>query len=193
MKHKLVPLRYLCAVHDSYDAHPSYVVCGGCVFVPLSWPWISAHKHSDGWEGGFPSYNSVSSLPAEGEKQVIVLSKVLADEVNIGYHLKKWLILCRVNGEVPANMRELVRLISKAGSKKHLEFRLHPINEEDFNEQAICLDMEECKQAEDRILKQHMIASWCSDDVIPAEIDVTSAKTMVSTLKCTSDKPKTAA
>lgn len=181
VQHKLVPLRYLCAVHDSYDAHPSYVVSGGCVFVPLSWPWISSHKHSDGWDGGFPSFNSLSSLPAQGDKQIIVLSRVLADEVNIGYHLKKYLILLSVNGKEPANMRELVRLIARAGNETHLEFRLHPINEK-YNEQVIVLDMEECKEAEDRILKQHMIASWCSDDAIPAELDAAKAKSMVSTL-----------
>ena len=35
----LRPSRYLCPVYDSFDACPSYVICGGCVFVPLSWPW----------------------------------------------------------------------------------------------------------------------------------------------------------
>ena len=27
LRHKLTPLRYLCPVHDQFDAHPSYVVC----------------------------------------------------------------------------------------------------------------------------------------------------------------------
>ena len=69
----LRPNRYLCPVYDTFDAHSSYVVCGGCVFVPMSWPWISAHRK----KGGFPSYNSISSNPAKGDEQIIVLSKVL--------------------------------------------------------------------------------------------------------------------
>ena len=183
LKHKLTPLRYLCPVHDQFDAHPSYVVCGGCIFTPLSWPWISAHKYSDGWEGGFPSFNAVSSLPAQGSKQIIVLSGVLADEVNVGFHNKKWLILKSFNGEKPTNIRDLVRRIA-ACKDKYLEFRLHAVNQEDYNEQLICLEMDEVKTAEERILKQHMIASWCSEDAIPSEYkNGNDAKTMVEFLE----------
>ena len=64
----------------------------------MSWPWISAHKYSDGWESGFPSFNAISSLPAQGSKQIIVLSGILADEVNVGFHDKKWVILKSFNG-----------------------------------------------------------------------------------------------
>jgi len=183
LKHKLTPLRYLCPVHDQFDAHPSYVVCGGCVFTPLSWPWISAHKYSDGWEANFPSFNSVSSLPAKGSKQIIVLSGVLADEVNVGYHSKKWLILKSFNGKTPTNIRDLVRSIATC-KETYLEFRLHAVNQEDFNEQLICLEMEGVKKAEERILKQHMIASFCSEDAIPPEFkNGDKSKTMVELLK----------
>lgn len=181
-----VPLRanrYLCPVYDQFDAHPSYVVCGGCVFVPMSWPWISAHRKK-----GIPSYNAISSDPAKGDEQVIVLSKVLADEVNVGYHHKQYLILRSVNGSKPSNMRDLVRLIIKGGKLPNLEFRCFMINQE-YCEQLICLDVSEVKEAEERILKQHMVANWCSEDCVPPEMKKddgeTEAKTMVSMLeKC---------
>ena len=183
LRHKLTPLRYLCPVHDQFDAHPSYVVCGGCIFVPMSWPWISAHKYSDGWESGFPSFNAISSLPAQGSKQIIVLSGVLADEVNVGFHNKKWLILKSFNGEKPTNIRDLVRRIATC-KDKYLEFRLHAVNQEDYNEQLICLEMDDVKKAEERILKQHMIASFCSEDAIPPEYkNGDDAKTMVELLE----------
>eukprot|EP00568_Trieres_chinensis_P000836 CAMPEP_0183300494 /NCGR_PEP_ID=MMETSP0160_2-20130417/6908_1 /TAXON_ID=2839 ORGANISM="Odontella Sinensis, Strain Grunow 1884" /NCGR_SAMPLE_ID=MMETSP0160_2 /ASSEMBLY_ACC=CAM_ASM_000250 /LENGTH=600 /DNA_ID=CAMNT_0025462933 /DNA_START=135 /DNA_END=1937 /DNA_ORIENTATION=- len=180
MKAVLRPSRYLCPVFDSFDAHPSYVVCGGCVFVPLSWPWISSYKK----QSGFPSFNSVSSLPAHEDEQIIVLSKVLADEVNVGYHLKKWLILRNVNGKKPKNIRDLVRKIVEGGSDgaQNIEFRLYLICQE-HNEQVICLDMDECKASEARILKQHMIASWCSDDAIPEEMKTTGADKMITLLE----------
>mmetsp|Transcript_19849 Transcript_19849/g.44233 ORF Transcript_19849/g.44233 Transcript_19849/m.44233 type:complete len:720 (+) Transcript_19849:118-2277(+) len=179
----LRPNRYLCPVYDTFDAHSSYVICGGCVFVPVSWPWISAHRK----KGGFPSYNSISSNPAKGDEQIIVLSKVLADEVNVGYHLKQFLILRSVNGSEPSNMRDLVRLIIKGGSETNLELRCYNITQE-YCEQLICLDVEEVKKAEERILKQHMVAQWCSEDAIPPEMkmeDSADVKTMVSMLdKC---------
>jgi hypothetical protein len=179
-----VPLRanrYLCPVYDQFDAHPSYVVCGGCVFVPMSWPWISAHRKK-----GIPSYNAISSDPAKDDEQVIVLSKVLADEVNVGYHHKQYLILSSVNGTKPSNMRDLVRLIVKGGKLPNLEFRCFMINQE-YCEQLICLDVNEVKEAEERILKQHMVANWCSDDCVPPEMKKddgeSESKTMVSMLE----------
>jgi len=181
-----VPLRanrYLCPVYDQFDAHPSYVICGGCIFVPMSWPWISAHRKK-----GIPSYNAMSSDPANGDEQVIVLSKVLADEVNVGYHHKQYLILRSVNGTKPSNMRDLVRLIIKGGKLPNLEFRCYMVNQE-YCEQLICLDVNEVKEAEERILKQHMVASWCSAECFPPELkkddDDSEIKTMVSMLeKC---------
>jgi S1-C subfamily serine protease len=183
----LRPNRYLCPVYDAFDAHSSYLVCGGCVFVPLSWPYIRAHKK----KAGFPSFGAIASKPANGAEQVIILSKVLADEINVGYHHKRFLILSTVNGSRPKNMRDLIRAILRAGNdEENLEFRAHFDNKEDC-EQFICLNVEEAKAAEGRILKQHMVAQWCSDDVVPPEMrdacdkDDDAATTMVSFLeKC---------
>ena len=110
-----------------------------------------------------------------------------ADEVNVGYHLKQFLILRSVNGSEPSNMRDLIRLIIKGGNEKNLELRCYLINQE-YCEQLICLDVEEVKKAEERILKQHMVAQWCSEDALPPEMkkeDSADVKTMVSMLeKC---------
>jgi len=160
----LRPNRYICPVHDSFDAHPSYVVCGGCVFVPLSSPWVLTHKH------GFPGFNSISSNPAKRDEQIIVLSKVLADEVNVGYHHKRFLILRSINGKEPTNMRDVIRYILDAARKEeYLEFRCCALNQ-DSPGTLICLNVEDCKGGEERILKQHMIAQWCSDDIFPPEL-----------------------
>ena len=100
----------------------------------------------------------------------------------MGYHLKKWLILRSINGEEPKNIRDLVRKIGEGGDKLNIEFRLYMICQE-HNEQMICLDMKDCKESEGRILKQHMIASWCSDDAVPVEMIGSGPKTMVSLLE----------
>ena len=62
------------------------------------------------------------------------------------------------------------------------------VNQE-YCEQLICLDVNEVKEAEERILKQHMVASWCSAECFPPELkkddDESETKTMVSMLeKC---------
>ena len=181
VRQALKPRRYLCPMYDSFDAHASYVVCGGCVFVPLSWPYMQSNKRSS-----FPTFREISSHPANADEQIIILSKVLADDLNVGFHQKKWLVLDSVNGEKPANIRQLVKLIVEGGGKPYLEFRLHPVSQQDFNQQLIILDMDECKKAESRILKQHMIAQWCSEDAIPIELRGPEAQTMVSLLEKTS-------
>jgi len=162
----LTPNRYLVPSHDLFDAHPSYVVCAGLLFVPLSHPWIASHdpKHQSAC-AAYDLRHEYSGRPADGDKQAIVLSKVLADDVNVGYHALRCLVLRSVNGQMPSNLQELVELIVKAKSQ-YLDFRLSRVTEAGA-ETAICVDLDECLKAEQRIMAQHMIATWCSADAVP--------------------------
>jgi len=198
----LTPSRYLCPVFESYDAHPSYAVIGGCVFVPVSHPWFSnfytstkSKTNSSTMASLFPT---VSKLPADGDKQPIVLTKILADEVNVGYHNLQLLVLNTVNGEEPRNIRDLVYIISKilknndnknkkcndndSKENPYIEFSFEKSNIS-YCEIIICLETDECLKTEDRIMKQHMIASWCSEDAIPDGIKFEDARTMSSLCK----------
>jgi hypothetical protein len=77
-----VPLlmnRFLVAQYDDFDAIPLYAVVGGCVFTPLSLPLVSEKKSNKG-----SSFSRYYRDQRNGNEQMIVLSKVLNDEVNVG-------------------------------------------------------------------------------------------------------------
>jgi len=80
-----VPLdmnRFLVAQYDDFDALPLYTVVGGCVFTPLSLPLVSEKKSNKG-----SSFSRYYRDQRNGNEQMIVLSKVLNDEVNVGKYL----------------------------------------------------------------------------------------------------------
>jgi len=188
---KLSPNRYIVPKYDGLDAHPSYVVAGGCVFVPLSAPYMqsTAKKRSSGRIAPFDRYASLQQMKKGGTKQILILSKVLADEINVGYHGMGLVVLKSVNGVEVENLRDLVACLVSLANKKEqkklngnkqeddkedevdevVEFRLFPANLE-AAEYIICLNLKDVLQSERRIMDRHMIASWCSADAIPIEM-----------------------
>jgi len=159
--------RYLVPKYDEFDASPLYVVCGGCVFCPLSMPLInekmSKRKNP---MAGFSAYYHQQS---QNHDQVLVLSKVLADEVNVGYHGYGNMVLTDVNGQKPSNIQELVQLIVRESKEDSISFHCHVVGLEDA-EFVICMDMQEVCTAEPRIMSRHMIASWCSADALSKDL-----------------------
>lgn len=104
-----------------------------------------------------------------GHEQVLVLSKVLNDDVNVGYHGWKNLVLKSVNGFEPGNIQELVAVLVRKMHSEMLEFRCSVVGQEDAD-YVICMTMKEVLQSENRVMKQHMIASWCSMDAMSKEL-----------------------
>lgn len=158
--------RFLVSQYDDFDAVPLYVVVGGCVFSPLTLPLVS-EKKSKSPSGFSPYYRDQRS--GHGHEQVLVLSKVLNDDVNVGYHGWKNLVLKSVNGYEPNNIQELVAVLARKMQSEMVEFRCQVVGQDDAD-YVICIDLKEALQSEQRILKQHMIASWCSTDALSKEL-----------------------
>jgi hypothetical protein len=116
--------RYLVSRVDeeATDEVPAYVIAGGCVFVPLSQAWIeeSRGRNPHLVTEGFHRYLQEQR---KGSQQLIVLSQVLADEVNVGYHGMENLLLSSVNGQKISNMQHLVDVLVKRQNESTLEFR----------------------------------------------------------------------
>jgi hypothetical protein len=104
-----------------------------------------------------------------GHEQLLVLSKVLNDDVNVGYHGWKNLILKSVNGYEPTNIQELVAVLLRRMHSEMIEFRCQVVGQENAD-YVICMDLNEVLKSEQRVLKQHMIASWCSTEAISKEL-----------------------
>jgi S1-C subfamily serine protease len=158
--------RFLVSQYDDFDAFPLYVVVGGCVFSPLTLPLVTEKKTKS------PSSSSFSRFYTDwrsGHEQLLVLSKVLNDDVNVGYHGWKNLILKSVNGSEPTNIQELVDILVRGIHSDAIEFRCQMVGQDDAD-YVICMDLNEVLDSEHRVMKQHMIASWCSTEAISREL-----------------------
>eukprot|EP00804_Cyclotella_cryptica_P015994 CCRYP_004150-RB/>CCRYP_004150-RB protein AED:0.31 eAED:0.32 QI:0/0/0/1/0/0.33/3/0/688 len=109
------------------DELPAYVIAGGCVFVPLSHAWMTESlKRNPRLEmEGFHRYLQEQR---KGSQQLILLSHVLADDVNLGYHGMGNLLLTSVNGHRITNIRHLVDILVKRDIESTLEFRCTSIH-----------------------------------------------------------------
>jgi hypothetical protein len=141
-----------------------YVVVGGCVFSPLTLPLVQEKKTKSP-----SSFSRYYMDQRTGHEQLLVLSKVLNDDVNVGYHGWKNLILKSVNGYEPSNIQELVAALLRKMHSEMIEFRCQVVGQEDAD-YVICMDLNEVLNSEQRVLKQHMIASWCSTEAISKEL-----------------------
>ena len=154
--------RFVVPQYDDYDAVPLYCVVGGCVFSPLTLPLVSEKKSKN--PSSFGRYFRDQRV---GNEQVLVLSKVLNDEVNVGYHGWKNLVLRTVNGMEVSNIQDLVGVLVQRIESEMVEFRLAVVGQEDAD-YVICMGLDDVLSSEARILGRHMIASWASTDALSA-------------------------
>jgi hypothetical protein len=84
---------------QQYDRSPSYFIFAGLVFVKLTQPFL--HEWGQDWYSEAPRKLSDRAMNGEMEdpsQEVVVLSSVLADEINIGYADCVNTVLTSVNG-----------------------------------------------------------------------------------------------
>jgi S1-C subfamily serine protease len=102
---QLVPL-------EQYDVRPTYYIYGGLVFSPLTVNYLKTWGAT--WFANAPK-NLVASfqfdqLTQVGER-IVVLTRVLPDEVNKGYHNSGDYRIVKVNGQPINNLQDLVRIV----------------------------------------------------------------------------------
>ena len=119
--------KYLVSRLDEQNEElPCYVIVGGCVFVPLSHAWISESRNTN---PTLPvdGYHRYIQEQRRGDQQLIILSHVLADDINLGYHSMRNLLLTSVNGHKLNNLKHLVDILVK-DKKPLIEFRCSEIH-----------------------------------------------------------------
>lgn len=97
---------------EQYDIYPTYYIYGGLVFAPLTKNYLL--EWGSQWFFSAPSkllnlYQN--GIRTSDKKEVVLLSKVLADEINLGYHDIDNVIIEKVNGRRIADMSDLVRAV----------------------------------------------------------------------------------
>jgi len=151
---KLEPERWLVPRYDGYDAAPEYLIFGGLVFVPLSQPWADLKSH-DRFARVLMLQHFGLALPEEG-RQIIVLSKVLAHQCNVGFHSLTCMVLHSFNGKLVGNLAQLAEEVVDCSTETYT-FEFSRTGSD--GKELVVLNRNECSAAESDILKQHLIAA----------------------------------
>jgi hypothetical protein len=151
------PKRALVPAHQ-YDRLPSYFVYAGLVFSPLTQPHL--HEFGDDWFNSAPRKLCDRALndhaEVEGE-QVVLLSQVLADEINAGYQGMHDLEVRCVDGERVRNLKELKRAVETA-TGEYLRLDL-------ADDRVLVVNRKEANEAHARIMLKHRVPSRMSRDL----------------------------
>ncbi|MBT8494911.1 MAG: trypsin-like peptidase domain-containing protein [Deltaproteobacteria bacterium] len=109
----LKPLELL-VPRSQYDTLPSYYIYGGLVFQVLSRDFLSTW---DSWWDKAPKeflHHYYSGTRTEDKHEVVILTQILADEVNIGYGDLYSESVLEVNGTAPRSMKHFVDLVEQS-------------------------------------------------------------------------------
>lgn len=153
----LKPLRHL-VPRSQYDRPPSYFIYGGLVFQPLSRDFLATW---DTWWEKAPKeflhlYYSGARTP--DRQEVVILSQILADEVNIGYGDLYSETVVSINGRRPRDMESFVREVEGCAGVVEIVTS---------SDALIIIDASAARSANARILERYRIRSDRSIDLEP--------------------------
>jgi S1-C subfamily serine protease len=143
----------------NYSEKPSFYIYGGLIFTVLSTDLINSLSSKDNLPPlSFVYYNAgLGSLNEKRKKEIVVLLKVLPDEINIGYHDRGYEIITKVNGVEFDSFKQFVKLIEDTRGE-------NIVFESEYQEKIIlsCKDIDKITQ---NIVRRNNISSQFSEDV----------------------------
>jgi hypothetical protein len=152
---KLAPPAPLVA-RSQYDRAPTYFIYGGLVFQVLSRDFLSTW---DSWWDKAPKeflHLYYSGNRTAERQEVVILTQVLADEINVGYeHLYSESVVA-VNGRMPRDMIDFVQQVE--GTRGLVEIKTS-------SDGVIVLDADAANAGNQRILSRYRIARDRSPDL----------------------------
>ena len=143
----LQPLRQL-VPRSQYGQQPSYFIYGGLVFQTLTRDFLATW---DKWWNKAPKeflFHYFSGARTDERQEIVILTQVLGDEINVGYEQFYNESVATVNGRVPRDMADFVRMLDSA--RGVLELRTSGPG-------IIMLDAEQIRAANQRILARYHI------------------------------------
>ena len=135
---------------DSGEGIPNrYFIYAGLVFQPLT------RKYLQTWKSARHAPTALQHAYRQGNKskdkqEIVVLSHVLADDVNVGYNDFNYQIINEINGTPIKDLNHLVELIESRPS--HLEFKT-------ASQQWLILDQNHAQERHELILNRYQISS----------------------------------
>jgi len=132
-----------------YDKLPDYYIIGGFVFTSLSYSFLDEWgKHDPPEELGRKMFQEKDN----DDQEVIVLSTVLADRLNLGYQDLRTEILVKVNNKPVRNLKELISMVENSRD----EFITFCFGEEDI---PVTLNRKKMLERTPVILKNYRVPS----------------------------------
>lgn len=143
--------------HSEYDTLPTYYVYAGMVFQPLSRDLLETWDH---WEDTAPvellhAYHA--GIRTDERREVVVLTEVLADEVNVSYDGYTYDSVVAVNGARPRDMRDFVARMDAA--EEQVEIRTS-------TDALIVVDVAAARAAAARIMARYRVPGDRSADLV---------------------------
>ncbi|HPS58726.1 MAG TPA: serine protease [Spirochaetota bacterium] len=143
---------------EQYDVKPAYYISGGLVFSPLTKNYLLEWGRQ--WFFSAPTkllYYYQNEVRKEDRKEVILLVKVLADEINLGYHDLENLVIVKVNDRRVSTMSDVVKAFEENKGTYHVI--------EDDTGVKIIIRREAAEKFSQRILDTYRIDSDRSADL----------------------------
>ncbi|KAL3849805.1 hypothetical protein ACJIZ3_011687 [Penstemon smallii] len=139
---------------------PSYLIVAGLVFTPLSEPLIDEECEGIGLKLLTRARYSMAKFKGE---QMVILSQVLANEVNLGYEDMSNQQVLKLNGTRIRNIHHLAHLVDSC-NEKYLVFEFE-------DNHLVVLEKELALAQSTNILKGYGIPSARSEDLLVPYVD----------------------
>ncbi len=138
-----------------YDRPVTYYIFGGFVFLPLSRPYLRS-EYGSKWSSKcavrlkdlyFNGYKE------QKDEEVVILSRVLASDINVGFHKFTNCVLEKVNGKEIKNVKQLINVIESCNKNKSSKF-IHFLFEHNV---TMVLEIDEAINGMSKIMVEHKI------------------------------------
>lgn len=134
------------------DQEPEYLIMGGLLFQPLTVPYLQSWGADWSRKAPFRLSYATREDATPGKPSYVVLSLVLPDAYNIGYHEVRYLIVDKLNGREISTLADLIAAKETPKEGFHLiEFR------EGDSLHRMVLDANATDAATDRVLQRYGI------------------------------------
>lgn len=136
---------------EQFDALPEYYIYGGVVFVPLNMNLIK--RWGPDWHNRAPTdfLQARNRWASEEQKELVVALRVLASDVNLGYHDWKNWIVDSVNGVKIRDFKHFSQMVRDAEGP-HLILK-------DVDGYQMVFDVAEARASEEQIMAMYQIPS----------------------------------
>ena len=131
-----------------YDRRPEYFIIGGLVFTRLTYSYLLTFGSNTPPMEMVEKLRRVKDSP---DDNVVVLTQVLDDEVNVGYQNFDSMVLVAINGKKVRNLREVVEIVESC-KDEYITFEFE-------NDIPVTLNIGKLREATPRILERYHITA----------------------------------